>query len=41
MSANKLTLNGGSIKDADGNDAVLTHDAVAEAPDFVVAIGGL
>ena len=41
VGANALSLNGGAIKDAAGNDAVLTHDAVAEDPDFVVAIGGL
>ena len=29
ISANKLTLNGGTIKDAADNDATLTHDAVA------------
>ena len=29
IGANKLTLNGGSIKDQYGNDADLTHDAVA------------
>ena len=27
IAANKLTLNGGSIQDASGNDAVLTHSA--------------
>ena len=41
VGANAVSLNGGAIKDAAGNDAVLTHDAVAEDPDFVVAIGGL
>ena len=30
--ADALTLNGGSIKDADGNDADLTHDAVPDRP---------
>ena len=28
--ANALTLNGGSIQDADGNDADLSHDAVPD-----------
>ena len=41
VGANAVSLNGGAIKDAAGNDAVLTHDAVAEDPDFVVNIGGL
>ena len=45
VGANAVSLNGGAIKDAAGNDAVLTHDAVAEDPDFVVDgsanIGGL
>ncbi len=45
VGANAVSLNGGAIKDAAGNDAVLTHDAVAEDPDFVVdgsaGIGGL
>ena len=40
-----VSLNGGAIKDAAGNDAVLTHDAVAEDSNFVVDgsadIGGL
>ena len=30
--ADALTLNGGSIRDADGNDAELTHDAVPDDP---------
>ena len=30
--ADALTLNGGSIMDADGNDAELTHDAVPDDP---------
>ena len=30
--ANALTLNGGSIKDADGNDADLTHDGIPDVP---------
>ena len=34
--ANALTLNGGSIKDADGNDADLSHDAVPDDPDAKV-----
>ena len=41
IGANAVSLNGGAIKDAAGNDAVLTHDAVAEDSDFVVAVGGL
>ena len=31
--ADALTLNGGSIRDADGNDADLTHDAVPDDPE--------
>ena len=31
--ADALTLNGGSITDADGNDADLTHDAVPDDPE--------
>ena len=31
--ANALTLNGGSIKDADGNDADLSHEAVPDDPE--------
>ena len=34
--ANALTLNGGSIKDADGNDAELSHDAVPDDPEAKV-----
>lgn len=34
--ADALTLNGGSITDADGNDADLTHDAVPDIPHFKV-----
>ena len=34
--ANALTLDGGSIKDADGNDADLTHDAVPDHPEHKV-----
>ena len=30
VGANKLTLNGGTIQDSAGNNATLTHDAVAE-----------
>ena len=45
ISANAVSLNGGAIKDAAGNDAVLIHDAVAEDSNFVVDgsrdIGGL
>ena len=45
ISANAVTLNEGAIKDAAGNDAVLTHDAVAENSNFVVDgdhdVGGL
>ena len=44
ISANAVSLNGGAIKDTAGNDAVLTHDAVAEDANFTVsptAIGGL
>ena len=45
VGTNAVSLNGGGIKDAAGNDAVLTHDAVAEDSNFVVDgsadIGGL
>ena len=43
VGANAVSLNGGAIKDAAGNDAVLTHDAGTEDPNFVfeVATGGL
>ena len=34
--ANALTLNGGSIEDADGNDADLSHDAVPDHPEHKV-----
>ena len=34
--ADALSLNGGSIRDADGNDADLTHAAVAADPQFKV-----
>ena len=36
VDANSLVLNGGSIRDGAGNDAVLTHSAVAEDPDHIV-----
>ena len=36
IDANSLVLNGGSIRDGAGNDAVLTHSAVAEDPDHIV-----
>ena len=36
IGANALSLNGGTIKDAAGNDAILTHDAVGAAPYIVV-----
>ena len=40
--ANKLTLNGGTINDAHGNAATLTHDAVAaDTGHLVSAPGGL
>ena len=41
IGANAVSLNGGGIKDAAGNDAVLTHGAVAEDANFKVNIGGL
>ena len=43
IEANKLTLNGGTIQDAAGNDAVQTHSAIsAESGHFVSAnVGGL
>ena len=34
--ADALTLNGGSIRDADGNDADLSHEAPPDDPDFRV-----
>ena len=41
ISANKLTLNGGTIQDAAGNDATLTHSALsADADHFVKGAGG-
>ena len=36
VDANSLVLNGGRIRDGAGNDAVLTHSAVAEDPDHIV-----
>ena len=36
ITANSLTLNGGTIEDAAGNGAVLTHDAVAPNAGFLV-----
>ena len=36
IEANSLVLNGGSIRDGAGNDAVLTHSAVAEDPNYIV-----
>ena len=41
IGANAVVLNSGAIKDAAGNDAVLTHDAVAEDANFTVNTGGL
>ena len=41
IEADKLTLNGGSIQDAAGNDAVLTHDAYGPDADHRVEVGGL
>ena len=42
IGANKLTLNGGTINDAHGNAAILTHDAVvADNGHLVSAPGGL
>ena len=42
VSANKLSLNGGTIQDGAENDAVLTHDAVAaDSEHKVSAPGGL
>ena len=37
VGANAVSLNGGSIKDAAGNDAELTHDAVADDPGHKVS----
>ena len=36
ISANSVALNGGFIRDAAGNDAVLTHEAVAAGSHFIV-----
>ena len=36
IDANSLVLNGGTIRDAAGNDAVLTHSAVAENSYYIV-----
>ena len=36
IDANSLVLNGGSIRDGAGNDAVLTHSAIAEGSYFIV-----
>ena len=36
INANSVVLNGGSIRDGAGNDAVLTHSAVAADSDFIV-----
>ena len=36
ISANSIDLNGGFIRDAAGNDAVLTHSAVAASSRFIV-----
>ena len=36
IDANPLVLNGGSIRDGAGNDAVLTHSAIAEDPYYIV-----
>ena len=42
IEANKLTLNGGAIQDAAGNDAVLTHSALSADPGhFVNGAGGV
>ena len=37
VGANAVSLNGGAIKDAAGNDAELTHDAVADDPGHKVS----
>ena len=40
--ANKLTLNGGAIQDASGNDATLTHPNYFVASNhFVNGVGGV
>ena len=36
INANSVVLNGGSIRDGAGNDAVLTHSAVAENSNYIV-----
>ena len=36
INANSLVLNGGSIRDGAGNDAILTHSAVSENSDYIV-----
>ena len=36
INANSVVLNGGSIRDGAGNDAVLTHSAIAEDSDYIV-----
>ena len=36
IDANSLVLNGGSIRDGAGNDAVLTHSSVAENSNYIV-----
>ena len=36
INANSVVLNGGSIRDGAGNDAVLTHSAVAEDSNYIV-----
>ena len=36
IDANSLVLNGGSIRDGAGNDAVLTHSAIAENSNYIV-----
>ena len=34
--ANSLSLNGGTLRDAAGNDAVITHEAVADNPSVLI-----
>ena len=34
--ANALSLNGGTLRDAAGNDAVITHEALADSPSHVI-----
>ena len=36
ISANSIDLNGGFIRDPAGNDAILTHSAVAASSTFIV-----